>query len=422
MKKALALILAMIMVLSLAACAKDTNPTEAPKPTDAATDAPTNGGDTDNTDGTDAPKAEASQNLKIVYCVTSLSTDSGARLEQLARLFEKQVNEAGGINGREVEMVAIDGGSDQQAYINALLKALEEDNVSAVIGTFYSQYALACADYVNEAKVPVFNLATNFEMREKSDYYFTNRCVDTAFSNVMAQIAIDNGCKNPVAVVYNTSNGKNDSQFMKNYLEANGASMADIVEFDNTSTTDYTPIVQKAINTPNSDGILLHATVNTDGQSIIALLKQYDYKYPVISNSNLFSDAFMNNCGAENCIGLMGFSEYPTVEVRPQVKEFTDMILSSDIYTYTDPSWVDASFWDDCNLILEAAKIAGDNDKDSVYAGLSQVADYEGVMTSYTFHEDGSYANYIYLATIVEDKDSEIGASIKVTEPLKVEH
>lgn len=413
MKKLIALVLALTMVLALAACG---NSTSAPAATTAAPQTNTTAAE----GGAEA--ATATQNLKIVYCGTSLSTDNGKRLAQLADVFEKEVNDAGGINGKQVEMVVIDGGSDQQSYINALLKALEEEDVSAIIGTFFSQYALACADYVNDAKIPVFNIATNFEMREKSEYYFTNRCVDTAFSNVMAQVALDNGCKNPVALVYNTSNGKNDSQFMKTYLENNGAQMADIIEFDNTSTTDYTPIVQKAINVSGSDGILLHATANTDGQSIIALLKQYNYQYPIISNSNLFADQFIKNCGAENCIGLLGFSEYPTPEVRPQVQEFTDKVLANELFTFEDVSWIDASFYDDCNLILEAAKLAGNNDKDSVFAGLSQISGYEGVMTSYTYHADGSYADYIYLATIEADTSSELGAAIKVTEPLKVEH
>ena len=53
MKKLFAILLAIAMVVSLAACGGKTTPTEAPteKPTDGATDAPTNGGD----DATDAP-------------------------------------------------------------------------------------------------------------------------------------------------------------------------------------------------------------------------------------------------------------------------------------------------------------------------------------------------------------------------------
>ena len=97
-------------------------------------------------------------------------------------------------------------------------------------------------------------------------------------------------------------------------------------------------------------------------------------------------------------------------------------MIAHELFTFEDVSWIDASFYDDCCLILEAAKLSGDNDKDSVYAGLSQISGFEGVMTSYTFHEDGSYADYIYLASIVEDASNPNGASIKVAEPLKVAH
>lgn len=49
MKKLLALILALTMILGLAACAKEAGPTEASKPTDSATETPTDGTDADST-------------------------------------------------------------------------------------------------------------------------------------------------------------------------------------------------------------------------------------------------------------------------------------------------------------------------------------------------------------------------------------
>lgn len=55
MKKLLALILAMTMILGLAACAKEAEPTEASKPTDSATETPTDGTDADS-DGYSAEK------------------------------------------------------------------------------------------------------------------------------------------------------------------------------------------------------------------------------------------------------------------------------------------------------------------------------------------------------------------------------
>ncbi len=353
--------------------------------------------------------------LKIVYCGTSLSQENGDRAKQVLEIAAKECNAAGGVNGGEVVIELIDGGNDQQAYIDAVLKALEVEGVSAVIGTFYSQYALACADYVNEAQIPVFNVATNFEMANASDYYFTNRCVDTAFSNTMAQIAIDNGVKNPVTLFYNTSNGYNDSAFMKAYMEDKGFSVAEEIAFDNTTTTDYTSIVMQAMNVADSDGILLHATANTDGQSIIALLHQYGYAHPIISNSNLFSDSFVKNVGVDACAGMIGFAEYTTTQENEANKAFQELMFNNSSFSYDTVSWIDASFYDDFSLIVEAARLAGGNDKDSILDGLTKIKGYDGIMTSYSYHEDHSYADYIYLAVVQEDGTIEVSDAVEVT-------
>lgn len=409
MKKLVALLMALAMVFALVACGAE----EAP----AATEAPAANNEPA---ATEAPEVEAPADadpLKIVYCGASMSIEYGDRFKQLSDIVAEQINAAGGVNGAPIEFVLIDGGNnDQQAYIDALLKALEEDGVDAIIGTFYSQYALACSDYVTEAQIPVFNVATNFEMAESCDYYYTNRCVDTAFSNVMAQVAIDNGCKNPVNVVYNTSNGYNDSKFMAAYMENAGLSSAGEIAFDNVNTTDYTPIVLQAMNTEGADGILLHATAGTDGQSILQLLHQYDYQYPIVSNSNLFSASFIQNCGVENCVGLIGFAEYADSLEREEIDAFRAMTVDNDAFSYDTISWIDASFYDDICLIVEAAKLAGANTKEAVIEGLEKVEGYPGVMTDYSYHEDHSFADYIYLAEIVE------GGEVVVSEALKVTH
>ncbi|MBC8536048.1 ABC transporter substrate-binding protein [Feifania hominis] len=399
MKKLLAILLALAMVFSLAACSNNSdNP-------------PTSG---DN-QGTDDPQGGGEVTpLKIVYCGYSLSGESGDRAKGVLEIARDQINAAGGVNGVPVEVEFIDGGADQQAYIDAYLKAVEVDGVSAIIGTFFSQYALACADYANEAKIPTFNVATNFEMAEACDYYYTNRCVDTAFSNVMAQIAIDNGVTNPVTLFYNTSNGYNDSAFMKAYMEKEGYTVAEEIAFDNTNTTDYTSIVLQAMNVKDSDGILLHATANTDGQSIITLLHEYDYKFPIVSNSNLFADSFVANTGAEPVEGLLGFAEYATTLDRPEIAAFEKMLQDGG-FKYDTTGWADASFYDDFCLIVEAAKIAGANDKDSVNEGLKQIKGLKGVMTDYSYHDDHSFADNIYLATYTDGK-------VDISETLDVVH
>lgn len=54
--------------------------------------------------------------LKIVYCGTTLSQESGDRAKQVLTIAAAKANAAGGINGQKVVVEFIDGGTDQQSY------------------------------------------------------------------------------------------------------------------------------------------------------------------------------------------------------------------------------------------------------------------------------------------------------------------
>lgn len=360
--------------------------------------------------------AEADDPLVIAFCAYGLSTEYGDRGRQITQIAVDRVNAAGGINGKEVQIVYYDCGSDQQSYIDAYLKALEVDGVSAIIGTFYSAYALACTDYVNEAQIPTFNIATNFELGEASEYYYTNRCVDTAAANAMSQLALDNGVTKAISIFFNTSNGYNDNEFQKEYMARNGAEVVAEFPFDSKTISDYTSLVLQAMAVEGADGILMHSSATDgSGQQILTLLHEYGWKYPIIHNSNVFTTQFMETVGAEVVNGLIGYAEYAVTLDRPQIAQFEQM-LQENGFTYDNTGWQDAAYYDVISLIFEAARLSGGNDKDSIQEGLHMIQDYEGVMSDYTYHEDGSYANNIYLASFDEE------GNIIVSETLTVDH
>ena len=90
-------------------------------------------------------------------------------------------------------------------------------------------------------------------------------------------------------------------------------------------------------------------------------------------------------------------------------------MFNNSSFSYDTVSWIDASFYDDFSLIVEAARLAGGNDKDSILDGLTKIKGYDGIMTSYSYHEDHSYAGYIYLAVVQEDGTIEVSDAVEVT-------
>jgi branched-chain amino acid transport system substrate-binding protein len=71
-----------------------------------------------------------------------------------------QVNAAGGINGRKLELVREDDRCDPAAAIGAVKKLIFEDKVFAIIGGGCSNATFAAREVLDEAKIPVVIMAS----------------------------------------------------------------------------------------------------------------------------------------------------------------------------------------------------------------------------------------------------------------------
>jgi urea transport system substrate-binding protein len=87
-------------------------------------------------------------------------------------LAAKEINAAGGILGRPVEVVYEDDKTDPTAAVDATRKLIERDGVVAVIGPITSRNLDAMAPVIESAKTPLL-YATNYEGGKCSRYVFS---------------------------------------------------------------------------------------------------------------------------------------------------------------------------------------------------------------------------------------------------------
>ena len=104
--------------------------------------------------------------IKIGY-VGALSGDTAlwgqAGLNGL-ELTAKQINEAGGILGREVQIIGLDGKGVSDDSVSAYKRLVEEYGVVAVVGTNFSSCNIPIAAVEDELKVPVIATAASNEL------------------------------------------------------------------------------------------------------------------------------------------------------------------------------------------------------------------------------------------------------------------
>ena len=209
MKKFLALFLAMIMGLSLVACGAKEEP--APEKEDA----PQAEQEAEATGGT--------IKVGVFQPLTGNSAYMGSAGNNAVKLAAKQINEAGGILGKQIEVVSYDDKSSPEEAVKSVNKMLEVDEVDVIIGSLHSGNIQACGDIVEEAQVPLLGTGTSPQWLEKGWTYLFRPTLNTYYSSLAAVQACEAlGYKSLVTFYSQDEYGKNGNDNMAAICEEYG--------------------------------------------------------------------------------------------------------------------------------------------------------------------------------------------------------
>lgn len=119
----------------------------------------------------------------------------------LETLFD-EVNAAGGIHGRKLELVRVDDQCDPAGAISAVRKLIHTDQVFAIVGGSCSNGVIAAKEDIIASGIPFVNFAaaSNAISAPKHDKIFTSMLTSNLESELQAQYLVDKGIKK-VAVV-----------------------------------------------------------------------------------------------------------------------------------------------------------------------------------------------------------------------------
>lgn len=196
-KRILSLVLAMVLTVSLFAGCGGAASSSAPAPAasgDASSAAPAASGDASS-----AAPAASGDTIKIGY-VSALSGDTAlwgqAGLNGMLMTAEK-VNAAGGVLGRQIEVIGLDGKGDPADSVNAYKKLVDEYKVCAVVGTNFSSCNIPMAAVADQMKVPVIaTAASNEEVTVDKDgklhpYSFRLCFIDSFQGEILGRMAVE---------------------------------------------------------------------------------------------------------------------------------------------------------------------------------------------------------------------------------------
>lgn len=233
MKKLLSTLLALAMAMSLAACGGDTS-------------TPTGSG----SGGTSQTQSEDPIKIGFFAPVSAASAAAdGQSAQQSAELAVKLINEAGGINGRTVELVDYDDALDTAEAANIAEKLTTADGVDAVVSGSYSGPTKVAAPICQDAGIVMVSAyAVHPDVVNAGEYVFSQSFPGAVQATAAATFAVEDlGAQRIAIVAVDLDFGKEQSAYFKAKATELGAEIVS-EDYIAMSDNDMTSVISKIKN------------------------------------------------------------------------------------------------------------------------------------------------------------------------------
>ena len=197
----------------------------------------------------------------------------GANAAKGFKLAVKEINDAGGIDGKKIKVVDADSKSEAAESVNAATKLISDDKVVALVGPAVTANVIAESQVAADNKIPVIApAATNpdvtVENGQLKEFIFRSCFIDPQQSEVMAQFATkDLNAKTAVLYLDSSSDySKSLGKIFKETFEADGGKVV-MEEAFLAKDQDFKAALTK-IQTANADVIFVPAYYEEVGKIV----------------------------------------------------------------------------------------------------------------------------------------------------------
>jgi branched-chain amino acid transport system substrate-binding protein len=317
---------------------------------------------------------------------------AGASIPQAAQMAADEINAKGGVDGRKIEIVAYDNHSSSADSVRAFQRAVNEDKVVAVIGSYISEVVLAIEPWAARLKTPFITpgAASNeisravHEDYEKNKYtfhgYLTSAALALSVCDAARELLVDGKhMKSAVIMSEDAAWTKPLDIGYEECLPKIGLKVLDHIRFS-PDTTDFTPIFNK-IEGEKPDVII--TGISHVGVQPTVQWKTQEVPIPMFGiASQATNSTFWNDTnGAAAGVLYQGVSG-PDVAVTPKTLPFTEGFRKR---FGNFPSYAGYTAYDEVYYIADAIHRAGSTDADKLVAALEKT-DWEGTIGRTQFY------------------------------------
>jgi branched-chain amino acid transport system substrate-binding protein len=304
---------------------------------------------------------------------------AGSSIPQAAQLAADEINAAGGVNGRKIEIVTYDNHSSATESVRAFQRAVNEDHVNAVIASYISEVVLALEPWTGRLKTVMVtpgaasdvitqNIAKDYDHLKYTFHgYLTSTSLALQVCDASKDLLVKD-LKMKSAVVMSEDAAWTtplDAEYLKCLPEI-GLNVVDHIRFS-PDTTDFTPIFNK-IEGEKPDVIV--TGISHVGVQPTVQWKQQEVPIPMIGiSSQATNSSFWNDTNGATEGVLYQAVSGPDVAVTPKTLPFVEAFKKR---FGNNPSYCGYTAYDEVYYLADAIKRAGSTDSDKLVDALEK--------------------------------------------------
>jgi branched-chain amino acid transport system substrate-binding protein len=321
---------------------------------------------------------------------TGGSSSMGVSMRDGVRLAADEINKAGGVLGRQIQLVERDDEAKNERGVQIAQELINNEKVAAVVGYINTGVGLASERFFQNAKIPVMNnvatgsILTHQFDKEPENYVFRNAANDSIQAPMIVEEAIARrGFKKPAILADSTNYGQLGRKDLDAALAAKGVKPVTEEKF-NIGDVDMTAQLLKA-KEAGADVVLTYG-IGPELAQIANGMTKLGWKVPIIGSWTLSMANYIDNAGpgGEGARMPQTFIQEPTTPKRQS-------FIISYLKTFNpknarmDSPVSAAQGYDSVYLLAAAIRQAGSTDGPKIKAALEDLkTPVDGVVTTYT--------------------------------------
>jgi branched-chain amino acid transport system substrate-binding protein len=342
--------------------------------------------------------------------ITGPAAADGASAKNAVELGLKEVNDAGGIKGKKVNLIIYDDRLNPQEAVAIANKLIEKDKVVGVVSGSYSGPTRVTAPIFQKAGIPVVagyavHPDVTWDPKEKkpNDFCFRNGFLGEIEGAAAAEFAVKNLKAKKISLIFMDNDfGRAISSGFAARAEKLGATILTRQMYKFPGEKDFRPYLTR-IKEGNPD-VIFAAGYYNEAASIVRQSKELGITSQILGEEGFDSPKFLEIAGPA-AEGVIIATNLDRDDARPLVQNF----LKNYQKAYNeDADMVGASSYDAFMILVNAIGKAGTDPK-AIQKALLETRDYNGLTGKISRFVQGEVVKPVQIQVVKGGKFHRLG-------------